>query len=71
MNNTFKNIIVLASNPHIRYPAIVIGIIQIAKIWFPQYKDQLEDTSKMAELYIFGAAANAPASTNTTNEKKD
>ena len=70
MNNTLKNLIVLAQNAHIRYPALVIMVLQIVKIWMPNYKDQLEDMCKLFEIYIFGAAANAPASTDTTNKQE-
>ena len=59
MNQGLINIGTLLQNPHFRYPAIVVIGIEIAKVWLPTYKPQLEATQKIVMFYLVAAAANS------------
>jgi len=58
MNQSLLNIGTLIGNPHFRYPLLLVIAIQIAEIWLPQYKDQLNATQKLILFYVCAAAAN-------------
>ena len=58
MNQSLINIGTLLSNPHFRYPLLVVIGIQLAQIWLPQYKDQLSASQKLIMFYVIAAAAN-------------
>lgn len=58
MNQAALNLGTLLNNPHFRYPLIGVIAIQIAEIWFPGYKDQLNATQKLVMFYVMAAAAN-------------
>jgi hypothetical protein len=66
MNQSLLNIGTLIGNPHFRYPLIAVIAIQIAQIWLPQYKDQLNATQKLIIFYVCAAAANT---TSTQSDK--
>ena len=65
MNQSLINIGTLLRNPHFRYPLLVVIGIQLAQIWFPQYKDQLSASQKLIMFYVIAAAA------NTTSEQSE
>jgi hypothetical protein len=54
-----NNLVTLWTNPHLRYAALAIGLLQVAEIWLPQYQQQLQSTSKIVTFYALAAAANA------------
>jgi len=71
MNNIGNNLGTLLSNPHLRYSIIAIGGLQIAAIWFPAYKVQIDATQKIVQFYALAAAANsAPISPTVNNNDK-
>ena len=70
MNQSLLNIGTLLSNPHFRYPLIGVIAIQIAQIWLPQYKDQLNATQKLILFYVCAAAANT-TSTQSAKTQAD
>jgi hypothetical protein len=66
MNQSIVNISTLLKNPHLRYPVILVAAIEIAKIWLPAWKEQLNSTQKVIMFYLVAAAANsAPTPPNT------
>lgn len=59
-----NNLSTLWSNPHLRYAAIGLAVIEIAAIWLPSYKPQLDSTKSVVMMYALAAAANsAPPNT--------
>jgi hypothetical protein len=58
MNQAALNLGTLLNNPHFRYPLIAVLAVQIAEIWLPQFKDQLNATQKLIMFYVMAAAAN-------------
>lgn len=56
MNN---NLSTLWSNPHLRYSVAVLLSIEIAAIWFPSIKPQLDSTKSVILMYALAAAANS------------
>jgi uncharacterized membrane protein YccC len=56
MNN---NITTLWSNPHLRYSVAALLAIEIAAIWLPAYKQQLDSTKSVVLMYALAAAANS------------
>jgi hypothetical protein len=62
MNQSLINIGTLLNNPHFRYPLLVVIGIQLAEIWFPQFKDQLSASQKLIMFYVIAAAANTTPS---------
>jgi hypothetical protein len=56
MNN---NISTLWSNPHLRFCAVLLLVIEIAAIWLPQFKSQLDATKSVVLLYALAASANS------------
>lgn len=65
MNPLIANLGVLLNNPHFRYPLIGVLAIQLAEIWLPQYKDQLNASQKLIMFYVMAAAANSMPSQPT------
>lgn len=70
MNQSLLNLGTLLSNPHFRYPLIGVLAIQIAEIWLPNYKDQLNATQKLIMFYVMAAAANT-TSTQSVKTQTD
>ena len=56
MNN---NLSTLWGNPHLRYAACALAGIEIAAIWLPQFKTQLDATKSVVLMYALAAAANS------------
>lgn len=54
-----NNLSTLWSNPHLRYAAFGLVAIEIAAIWFPAYKPQLDSTKSVVMMYAMAAAANS------------
>ena len=54
-----NNLSTLWSNPHLRYAACGLALIEIAAIWLPQYKAQLDSTKSVVLMYALAAAANS------------
>jgi len=54
-----NNLSTLWSNPHLRYAAIGLAAIEIAAIWLPSYKTQLDSTKSVVLMYALAAAANS------------
>jgi len=65
-----NNLQTLWSNPHLRYPLIAAGLLKIAVVWFPAYKEQLEETVQLIMYYTIAAAANS-APTNKQEKKEN
>lgn len=59
MNQSVANIATLLRNPHLRYPAMVVVLLEIAKIWLPAYQEEFNSTSKIVMFYLVAAAANS------------
>jgi len=53
------NISTLWNNPHLRYSVVALLVIEIAAIWLPQYKSQLDSTKTAILMYALAAAANS------------
>jgi hypothetical protein len=54
-----NNIQTLWSNPHLRYCVIAMAAIEIAAIWLPSFKVQLDETKSVIILYALAVAANS------------
>jgi hypothetical protein len=54
-----NNLSTLWSNPHLRFVAVVLLLIEIAALWLPQYKTQLDSTKSLVLMYALAAAANS------------
>ena len=54
-----NNITTLWSNPHLRYATIILAAIEVAAIWLPNYKPQLDSTKSVVLMYALAAAANS------------
>ena len=70
MNQSLLNIGTLLGNPHFRYPLILVIAIQLAQIWLPQFKDQLNASQKLIMFYVIAAAANT-TSTQSAKTQSD
>lgn len=64
-----NNIQTIWKNPHLRYSVFVLAALEVAAIWFPTHKPQLDETSKIVQFYAIAAAANSTP-TDTTNQPK-
>lgn len=63
-----NNITTILSNPHLRWCAILFAVIEIAALWVPQYKSQLDGTQKILMFYAVAVAANSsPSNTKDNN----
>jgi len=62
MNNALT---VIWSNPHLRYGGLLIVTLEIGKIWFPSYKEQLDGTCKLVQYYLIAIAATTTPPTET------
>ena len=54
-----NNITTLWTNPHLRWCVILIAGIELAKIWLPQFKPQLDGSQKIVLFYALAASANS------------
>jgi hypothetical protein len=54
-----NNLTTLWSNPHLRYSVGALLLIEIAAIWLPTYKTQLDSTKSVVLMYALAAAANS------------
>jgi hypothetical protein len=54
-----NNITTIWSNPHLRYAVVALAALEVAGIWFPAFKAQLDSTSKIVQFYAIAAAANS------------
>ena len=66
VNNMNTNLSVLWSNPHLRYAAIGIAGLEIAAVWLPMWKAQIDATQKIVTFYAVLAAANSTPPNKTT-----
>lgn len=55
-----NNIQALLKNPHMLWCVCVIGALQIAAVWLPQFQAQLDHTRQIVMLYALAVAANTP-----------
>lgn len=61
MNQLLTNLTSALQNPHISVPLIAGVGLEIAGIWFPNYKPQFTETQKaLLALSTIGAAASGP-----------
>jgi len=63
--NMNTNLTTLWSNPHLRYCAIGLAVIEIVAVWLPAYKPQLDETKSVVLLYALAAASNSTPTTPT------
>jgi hypothetical protein len=70
MNQSLLNISTLLKNPHLRYPVLIVAGIEIAKIWLPEYREQLNSSQKVIMFYLVAAAANSAPTPTTSTETK-
>ena len=61
MKNLINNLTTLVQNNHIRWPALVVVVCEVASYWLPQYKAQLTSTERALLIYLAAAASNAVA----------
>jgi len=54
-----NNLQTIWANPHLRYCMILLAGLEIAGVWFPGHKAQLDTTSKIITFYAVAAAANS------------
>ena len=62
----------LLKNPHMLWCVLGLAALQIAEIWLPAYKAQLEQTRRVVILYALAVAANTaptPAQVNTAQRQ--
>jgi hypothetical protein len=54
-----NNVSTLWANPHLRYALIGVAALQIAEVWIPAYKSQIDATRGIIMFYAIAAAANS------------
>ena len=58
-----NNIAQLLKNPHMLAVVVALCALQIAEVWFPEYKVQLDQTRKLLMTYALLVAASMPPTT--------
>jgi hypothetical protein len=66
MNQALLNLSSLFKNPHLRYPLAGIVALEVAKIWLPNFSQNLDATEKIITYYLIAAASNNPAAPTPT-----
>ena len=61
MQNLINNLLTLVQNNHIRWPALVVVVCEVASYWFPEHKAALTSTERALLIYLAAAASNAVA----------
>jgi len=59
-----NNIAALLKNQHMLWCVVLLAALQIAEIWAPDYKAQLEGTRRIVLLYALAVAANTAPTTD-------
>lgn len=56
MNNAASNLVVFLSDPHMRYPVIILVLLEVLKVWFPNFSQNIDSTEKLIALYLASVA---------------
>lgn len=62
MNKLLTNLSA-AGNKHVMFPVYLAAALEVASVWLPQYKAQINDTQRILILYGIASAANSAPKT--------